>query len=87
MKAVQATFNMKSAGAYPFKMVFLDYPHGGGEFEKQRFGDISAAAQALFLEFTRDDRGWSARDNTQIVAFLSVTNTLNEALRKQYHMG
>lgn len=86
-KAVQATFNFKTAGGQAMKLVFLDYPHGAGQFEKQPFLSWSADALALFGELNSVASAWAGRDKTRIVAGISVTNTLNEKLRKQYHMG
>lgn len=85
-KAVQATFNMKTVGAQPFKVVFLDYPHGTGQFDKQYPSSFSADAIALADALANPSNAWAGRDKTRVATFLTVTNTLNEALRKQYRM-
>lgn len=85
-KAVQATFNMKTTGGNPAKLVFLDYPHGTGQFDKQQGSGLSADAAALIAEMADTGNAWAGRDKNRINTLLSVTNTLNEALRKQYRM-
>lgn len=86
-KAVQATFNFKTTGGAAFKLVFLDYPHGTGQFDKQPAIALSADAVALAAEITDVGNAWAGRDKTRPSTIISVTNTLNEALRKQYRMG
>lgn len=86
-KAVQATFNFRTAEINPFKLVFLDKPHGTGQFDKQPFSAFDADAIALVDELESTNNAWCGRDNSQIVACISATYTLNEALRKQYKMG
>ena len=86
-KAVQATFNFKTTIAGNTKLVFLDYPHGTGDFNKQTFVDFSPAAIALFTNMADVTNAWAGRDNHRISSFVSVTNTLNEKLRKAYKMA
>jgi len=86
-KAVQGTFNMKTTAGHAFKMVFLDYPHGTGQFDKQTPISFSAGAIALINEIASTGNAWAGRDKQRVNTALSVTNTLNEALRKQYRMG
>jgi len=86
-KAVQATFNFKTTIAGNTKLVFLDYPHGTGDFDKQTFTSFSAGAIALFTELALVTNAWAGRDNHRINTFVSVTNTLNEKLRKSYKMA
>lgn len=85
-QAVQATFNFKTTGAQPLKLVFLDAPHGSGQFVKQTFATFNADALALFGELTSTASAWAGRDNTRPQSFLSVTYDLNDKLRKRYGM-
>lgn len=85
-KAVQATFNFKTVGAHPMKLVFLDYPHGTAQFDRQAGSALSVDAAALAAEISSTGNAWAGRDKQRVNTLLSVTNTLNEALRKQYRM-
>jgi hypothetical protein len=86
-KAVQATFNFKTTAGNPLKVIFLDYPHGSSQFDKQYPVSFSSAANDLVDEMRSTANAWAGRDKTRPAVAISVTNTLNEALRKQYRMG
>ncbi len=86
-KAVQSTFNFRTVALNAFKVVFLDSPHGTGQFDKALPTTFSADAIALEAELGNTGNAWSARDNSKPNGLVSVTYTLNEALRKQYRMG
>ena len=85
-KACSQTINMRSLGGQPVKIVILDHPMNGGEFDKVSFLDFDAAALAIVAEYSDDANGWSARDNTRPAAAISATFDLNDALRRQYRM-
>jgi len=86
-KAIQATFNMRTLGVQPFKLVFLDVPHSGGDFDKETPFTFSAAEIAIFAEVMNPARAWAGRDNTQGAAAISVTWNINQSLRKRYGMA
>lgn len=83
-KATQFTFNMRSSGFYPFKIVMLDFPSGTGQFNKTLPANFSADQLNMFIELGLSTNAWSARDDTQPLQAISITGTLNERLRKQY---
>lgn len=86
-KAVQATLNLKTTGGNAAKVTFLDYPHGTGQFDKVTPVSFSATFVDLILALAMTSNAWAGRDKTRINTALSVTTTLNEALRKQYRMA
>jgi hypothetical protein len=86
-KAVQATFNMRSSGIHPAKMVFLDIPHTTLDFDKEFPADWTTIQNNFYDVFADDAWAWSARDNTQVVSKVSITWNLNQQLRKQYKMA
>jgi hypothetical protein len=86
-KAIQATLNMRSLGVQPVKLVFLDVPHSGGDFDKVPASGFDADINAIVSEFTNINNAWSARDNTRPNTGISVTWNLNQELRKNYGMA
>lgn len=86
-KALQMTMNMRTTGIQPSKIVFLDVPHPATDFNKIPPISWGSPESAIFAELALDGNAWAGRDNTQIKDRVSITWTLNEALRKQYKMG
>lgn len=86
-KAVQGTLNLKTQGGQAAKVTFLDYPHGAGQFDKVTPLGFNADFIALITALASTGNAWAGRDKTRINTALSVTATLNEALRKQYRMA
>jgi hypothetical protein len=84
-KAVQAQLNMRSASFNVTKLVFLDAA-SGNTFDPVTDLTTNADLQALYTEFTKVINGWAARDNAQPSTFSSFDRTLNEKLRRRYHM-
>lgn len=85
--AAQATFNFKSAGFFPFKLVMLDARVSSTFAPLETL--VSPANDdeiAIVNWLTADTNAFSARDNTQITTFERVTYTLNEKLRKSYRL-
>lgn len=84
-KAVQTTLNFKTEGFHPFKIVALDSPTAS--FNKINRFDAPGEATAIRDVLIDSGNGWSGRDNQRIAVLESVTYTLNEKLRRAYHMG
>lgn len=87
-KAIQQTWNFRTAGTHPAKLTFLDAPMGDNvEFDRVTLLGFNADALSLVNEFCDVANAWSGRDNTRVANAIGITFTVNEALRKQYHMG
>lgn len=86
-KAIQAIFNLRTAGIQPMKLVFLDVPHAATDFLKETPFTFSAAQNAIFSEIESNANAWSGRDNTQAITAVSVTWDINKSLRKRYGMA
>jgi hypothetical protein len=86
-RAIQKTMNFRTVGIHAAKLVFLDVPHGITDFNKQFPVDFSVAENDLVDVFDGDVWAWAGRDNTQILAPVSITWNLNQQLRKQYGMA
>lgn len=84
-KATQATWSFKTEGTGLSKIVMLDV-NTNNSFEKVTPGELAGAALALADKWTADTEGWSGRDNTQPSFFLQIAYTINEKLRREYHM-
>lgn len=85
-KAVQSTINFRTAGFKASKIVLLDAP-GLDNFDRVVDPADSVALTALVPEFTSVLNAWSGRDGTRPATFISLTRTLNEALRRRYRMA
>lgn len=86
-RAIQKTFNFRTAGIHPAKLVFLDVPHDVTDFNKQFPSSWSADDNTLFTQFAASINAFAGRDNTQIASPVSITWNLNQQLRKQYGMA
>lgn len=84
-KATQATWSFKTAGGNLSKVVMLDNDTGNS-FGKIGPGALTGDAAAFVAKWTSDAEGWAGRDNTQPSFFLQIAYTLNEKLRRQYHL-
>lgn len=82
-KAVQVTMSMRTAAFGAAKAVFLDVPTLN-TFETT----VSPASEYVdfFEELADPSNAWSGRDNARIALLKGITITLNEELRRQYHM-
>lgn len=86
-KATQMTLNGRTTGYNPFKLVLLDVPMGTSNFNKIMPGNFSSQIQGIFDEYGLSSNAWSGRDDQQPSYPISVTLTMNEALRKAYRMA
>jgi hypothetical protein len=82
-KAVQVTMSMRTTAFGAAKAVFLDVPTLN-TFETT----VSPASEYVdfFDELADPAKAWSGRDNARIAFLKGITITLNEELRRQYHM-
>lgn len=86
--AAQATFNYKTSNFGAFKLVMLD-ARVSSTFGKltslsSPANDDEIALNAFVLDPTSPFQG---RDQFQVTAWHSITYTLNEKLRKSYHLA
>lgn len=84
-KATQATWTVKTNAHSLAKIVMLDVATGGS-FEKITFATLTGDAAAFINEWFLDTNGWSARIDGKPDFFLQIAYTMNEKLRKEYHM-
>lgn len=84
-EATELTVNMKTVGNSNAKLTLLDFA-SGGLFTKT-ITLSGSGLETIFGEMSDTGKGWSGRDNTRIAAFVSGTRTLNEKLRRAYHLG
>lgn len=85
IKATQATWTAKTTagGIAKFSMMDIAAP---ATFERVTSGGLTADAIAFIDEWFASTNGWSGRDNTQPYFFLQLAYTMNEKLRREYHM-
>lgn len=84
-KAIQQTWTAKAEDGSLAKLVFLDMQNAGN-FERLTFADLGAEGTALLNEWFAETNGWSSRLNARPYFYLQTSTTVNEKLRKQYHM-
>jgi len=82
-KAVQLTLTMRTSNFGIAKYVFLD-AESANDFDKIQ--TAGADILAFINVVNADANGFSGLDNGQPAAYLGVTKTLNERLRKSYRM-
>lgn len=86
-KAISAQLNFRTDAFHPMKLVFLDVPHSGGDFNKETYASTPAAVQDIADEISLAGNAWAGRDGHRPITLISVTWNINQALRKQYHMA
>jgi hypothetical protein len=86
MKATQATWSAKTEAGGNAKIIMLDYYHGG-DFDKIDFGGLGVDGSAFTAEWFNTAKGWAGRDNARPYFFQQISITLNEKLRREYHMN
>lgn len=84
-KAVQETWTFRDTGGKVSKLVLLD-SSSGDSFDRQTVLVPASAGDALRDEFCGGTQAWASRAGNQPVTFMQVAFTLNETLRRQYHM-
>lgn len=83
-KATQRTYTIRTSLNGIAKLVVLD-SKTANSFEKSV--TVSTLESDFLAEFMGTDRAWSGRDGGQPLVFKNLTITLNEKLRKAYHMA
>lgn len=84
-KAVQLTFTWRTTLFGIAKIVALD-AISGNNFDRITTLTPMSAEALIDAEFTSVARGWSGRDGGRPATFLQISKTINEKLRRQYHM-
>lgn len=84
-KATQLTISAKTDEGGDARLVLMDAATGN-DFDLVTPSTMSASYTALFAEWFADTNGWAGRDNGLPYYFTQASKTLNEKLRKQYHM-
>lgn len=82
-KAVQTTISFYDTAFNIVKLVLLD-SDSGNNFSKHTAASLSAAELAVGVNFSLITNAWASRANLRPATLLSVTQTLNEKLRRQY---
>lgn len=84
-KAVQTSYNLMDSAGSVAKLTLLDAPVI--TFDRiVGFSVLTANEQSMINELMDDINGWSSKANNRITTFRSRTTTLNEKLRREYHM-
>ncbi len=81
--AVQGTFTVRTHTFGLFKTVMLDMASGNSFAPSTALG---GDALTFFNVISDKDRGFSGRDNGRPNVFIKFTKTLNEKLRRAYHL-
>lgn len=81
--AVQLTFSVRTTNFGLFKTVMLDCASGNSFAPSTALG---GAAATFFGVISDIDNGFSGRDNGRPNVFIKQTKTLNEKLRRSYHL-
>ncbi len=82
-QAVQISINMRTQSFNQMRVVLLDAV-SGNDFSKQFAPNVNVAPLVAML--INGDKGWAGADNARPFGFESTTLTLNEKLRRAYHM-
>jgi len=85
-KAVQTTFTFFDTAFNTAKLVLLDGA-SLSDFDKHLAGDFSGGETDVIAQFISEDNAWSSRAGFRPSVIRSVTQTLNDELRKQYGMA
>ena len=85
--ATQATFNFKTAGFFPFKLVFLDTQVSAVFLPKVALVSPADDDEIAIRDYILDDNAIvGGRDNTRVANLVKITYTLNERLRASYNI-
>lgn len=83
----QATFNFKTIGFFPFKVVMLDVAAGSQYLPVSAFPSPAYDTTIALRDFVLADASiFQGRDGTQVASLVKVTYTINEQLRKSYKL-
>jgi hypothetical protein len=82
--AYAKTYSYLSSGGGAAKLVLLDVPTGG---VVSKSTVIPGGAEGTLVNYMMaDTHAFAARDDDKIVAFLSVSNDVNDALQRKYRI-
>jgi len=84
-KAVQITMTARTSAFGVAKIVMLD-AISENNWDRITVLPGSGNVATLWAEWSDVTNGWAGRDNGRPATFLQVSKTLNEKLRRQYHM-
>ena len=84
-EAVEQTFMLKTTAFGIFKYIILDAVTNNF-FGKVLPADFDPAYDDLMAELTAETNGWSGRDNARPSIVKQATITLNDKLRRSYHL-
>jgi hypothetical protein len=85
-KAVQETYNFLDTEGLAVKLTFMDAV--ARDFDKAtQYAVLAGGEQDLVDRFTGTDGVFSSRAGNRPATFRSRTTTINEKLRREYHMG
>lgn len=85
-KAVQTTFTFFDTGFNTAKLVLLDAA-SLNDFNKHLAGDFSAGEIDVIAQYISDGNAWASRAELRPSVCRSVTQTINDELRKQYGLS
>jgi hypothetical protein len=84
-QATQLTINAKDGENKIAKLVLLDFA-SGGLFTKT-LSLTGSGLEAIWGQWAAVTNGWSSRNGKRPSTFISATRTLNEKLRRNYHLA
>jgi hypothetical protein len=84
-EAVQKTYSFFDTGFNTSKLTLLDAA-SGNDFRPISGAFLTAAEVAVRDEFTSVSNAWASRAGFQPVTLRQITKTINEKLRREYHI-
>lgn len=84
-QGTQLTLNAKDGENKIAKLVLLDFASGGLFTKTQTL--TGSGLEAIWGEWASNLNGWSSRNGLRPSTFISATRTLNEKLRRNYHLA
>jgi len=85
-KAVQTTFTFFDTAFNKSKLVLLDSA-SSNDFGKHLAGDFTGGETDVIAQMISEGNAWASRAGFRPSVCLSVTQTINDALRKQYGLA
>jgi hypothetical protein len=79
----QKTYSFLTSSNSQAKIILLDVPTGGVISRGQ---SLSAAETTMVSEFMDITNAWAGRDDARPVAFRSLSNGVNDALKRAYRL-
>lgn len=84
-QATQLTLNAKDGENKIAKLVLLDFASGGLFTKTQNL--VGSGLETIWGQWASVTNGWSSRNGERVSTFISATRTLNEKLRRNYHLA